>query len=108
MRGEALEDEMNRLSALATIGTALISLSAAAAPSGLPVQSAMESPTAAAAPEKKVCRTMTDLGSIIPRHVCATRKQWDEVVRANEADQDILRFSQHPNSATQCLQEHTC
>jgi hypothetical protein len=52
---------------------------------------------------------MTDLGSIIPRHICATRKEWDEVVRANEADQDILRFSQHPNSPqTQCLQEHTC
>jgi hypothetical protein len=43
---------------------------------------------------------MTDLGSIIPRHICATRKQWDEVVRANEADQDILRFSQHPNAPT--------
>jgi len=91
---------MNRLSALAAIGTASIPLSAAAAPTDIAVQSAVQVPAAAAAPEKRVCRTMTDLGSIIPRHICATRKQWDEVVRANEADQDILRFSQHPNSPT--------
>jgi len=99
---------MNRLSALATIGTALISLSAAAAPSGIRIQSAAQASAAAAGPEKKVCRTMTDLGSIIPRHICATRKQWDEVVRANEADQEILRFSQHPNAGTECQQSRTC
>lgn len=99
---------MNGLSVLA-IGALFLPLSAGAAPTAVPVQSAAQSAVQLTAPEKRVCRTMTDLGSIIPRHICATRKQWDEVVRANEADQDILRFSQHPNSPqAQCLQEHTC
>jgi hypothetical protein len=103
-----MEDGMNGLSVLA-IGAILLPLSAGAAPTAISVQSAAPSAVQPTASEKRVCRTMTDLGSIIPRHICATRKQWDEVVRANEGDQDILRFSQHPNSPqTQCLQEHTC
>jgi hypothetical protein len=94
---ELMEDAMDRLSALAIFAAVSMPLPAWAQPDRAPAPPAAQP---AAAPEKKVCRTMTDLGSIIPRHICARRKQWDEVVRANEADADALRFSQHPNAPT--------
>jgi hypothetical protein len=99
-----MEDGMNGISALA-IGAVFLPLSAGVAPMAIPVQSAAPSAVQPTAPEKRVCRTMTDLGSIIPRHICATRKQWDEVVRANEADRDALNEGQHAKAPSGALQQ---
>jgi hypothetical protein len=80
-----------------TTSALLVPFAALAEP---PSASKPPSAQAPAAADKKICHTITRLGSILPQHVCGTREEWKEVVRVHEGDGDILAFSQHPNAPT--------
>jgi hypothetical protein len=48
-------------------------------------------PPAKPAKEKKVCRTDTSTGSILPKTVCRTQSQWDDIDFANRNSAQFRR-----------------
>jgi hypothetical protein len=98
----ALARPTRSVGTVVALALVLAPLSAGGEPSHGSKPHAPQAPTAA---EKKICRTVPRLGSILSYHICATREQWEEVVRAHEGDGDILAFSQHPNAATIAQQQ---
>lgn len=48
-----------------------------------------EAPTAA--PEKKVCRMLTTVGTIIPKRTCLTRAEWKQLFDASEHGNENYR-----------------
>jgi predicted secreted protein len=60
-------------------------------------------PAAQAAPvkEKKICRTETNTGSIMPRRTCKTQAEWDQLANANRGTVNDLRQQQQISQMTQ-------
>ena len=56
-----------------------------------PASSQTSAPAVAAAPavpEKKVCRKVQEIGSIMPKKTCYTQAEWDAIDRQNGSDTD--------------------
>lgn len=58
-------------------------LIAAPAPAGEPATVVQKAPVS---PNKIVCRSETELGSRIPRRVCQTQAEWEEMARQTQED----------------------
>lgn len=61
---------------------------AGALPATAQVQNA---PVAKPKPEKKVCRSEVDTGSIMQKRVCHTAAEWKAIAAANESNTDNFR-----------------
>ena len=75
----------------ALVTTAFLAAGAVQAQAVTPASSQMSAPAVAAAPavpEKKVCRKVQEIGSIMPKRICRTQAEWDAIDRQNGTDTD--------------------
>lgn len=76
----------------------ICALVAVAAPaSAFEATDAAQPPAAKPVKEKKVCRTETGTGSIMPKRTCRTRAEWDALTQQS---QDNLQRSRDVNRGT--------
>ncbi|NYT40249.1 hypothetical protein HZY97_05740 [Sphingomonas sp. R-74633] len=80
--------------------------------SGLMLMASQAAPqdAPAAAPEKKICRMLTTVGTIIPKRTCLTKAEWKQLFDVSEPKNDIYRnrnsFGCGKNmSASSCVPE---
>jgi len=82
---------------LIMIASALLSAAQAASPAAAPPP-----PVAKPAKEKKVCRHDASTGSILPKTVCRTQNEWDDIDFANhnaaQFKRDITSMTEAPRS----------